>query len=473
MATTTTVEAPPIQGTTLSEAYELRDVTKHGSKPPSMSSEQPGPPEPPKIGFDVHFKIAATGLSFFVSGINDGSIGPLMPYFIRDHTLSTAVVSVIYVANFLGWLLAALTNTHLMQILDLGGLLAVGTVVQIIAHALRVWNPPFPLFAVTFMIVSVGQAYQDTGGNTYCSGVVRAHLWLAFIHAMYAGGCLVAPFVSTAVATANTPSRWYLYYAFPLGIGVFNSAATIFAFRDTIKTRFWRRRSNHRSDSDDAARGGDANAATEGGQPDWQATPTQLMKKALCLKSVWLISLFYFFFLGALLTAAGWVVEYLVQARGGDLALMGNVPAGLNGGVFLGRLLLAEPTHRYGERRMVFIYAVFCVAFQLVFWLVPNIIAALIAISFIGFFSGPFFATGMSVASKLVPRELNSTAMAFVFVFAQGGGTLFPMITGVLASRAGVSVLQPVLIGLWVACAISWLLIPKVNKDNNPDLHSE
>lgn len=35
----------------------------------------------------------------------------------------------------------------------------------------------------------------------------------------------------------------------------------------------------------------------------------------------------------------------------------------------LGRLLLAEPTYRLGERRMVFIYCVISVALQLVFWL--------------------------------------------------------------------------------------------------------
>lgn len=79
----------------------------------------------------------------------------------------------------------------------------------------------------------------------------------------------------------------------------------------------------------------------------------------------------------------------------------------------------------------------------------------------------------MSVASKLFPRELSSTAMAFVFVFAQAGGALFPFITGIIASRAGVSVLQPILVGLWVGCSVSWLLIPKVKKDENPDLHHE
>lgn len=63
------------------------------------------------------------------------------------------------------------------------------------------------------------------------------------------------------------------------------------------------------------------------------------------------------------------MVEYLVKVRNGDIKDMGYVPAGYYGGAFLGRLVLAEPTHRLGERRMVFIYAVLCVGLQLVFWL--------------------------------------------------------------------------------------------------------
>lgn len=63
------------------------------------------------------------------------------------------------------------------------------------------------------------------------------------------------------------------------------------------------------------------------------------------------------------------MTEYLVNVRNGDVKDMGYVPAGFYGGGFLGRLLLAEPTHRLGERRMIFIYAVLCVGLQLVFWL--------------------------------------------------------------------------------------------------------
>ena len=158
----------------------------------------------------------------------------------------------------------------------------------------------------------------------------------------------------------------------------------------------------------------------------------------------------------------GWVVTYLVDVRKGDLADVGYVPAGFYGGGFLGRLILAEPTYRFGERRMIFIYAVLCLGLQLCFWLVPNIVAGALTISLLGFFSGPFFATGISVGSKLFPEHVKSSAISLVFVIGQVGGSIFPAVTGVIATQAGVRVLQPILVGLITATGVSWLMLPRI-----------
>jgi fucose permease len=45
---------------------------------------------------------------------------------------------------------------------------------------------------------------------------------------------------------------------------------------------------------------------------------------------------------------------------------------------------------------------------------------------------------------------------------AQAGGAIFPAITGVIASKAGVVTLQPLLIGLIVAMTASWIFVPRV-----------
>jgi hypothetical protein len=49
--------------------------------------------------------------------------------------------------------------------------------------------------------------------------------------------------------------------------------------------------------------------------------------------------------------------------------------------------------------------------------------------------------------------DIQPTVLGFVCVLAQAGGSFFPAITGVVASQAGVKIMQPILVGLIVAMA--------------------
>ncbi|KAJ5450039.1 Major facilitator superfamily domaingeneral substrate transporter [Penicillium daleae] len=443
------------QTQTQTESFVLQ--TKPPAEPTSEEPtilREPEVEEPPQPKW-LYPKLLSAGVSFFMAGINDGSLGSLVPYIIRSYAIDTNMVAILntisqiptrYGVTFFGWLFAAISNSFICQRLDLGIILSLGATLQILAHVLRTWLPPFPLYAVTFFLASLGQAYNDTHANTFVTSVRGAHRWLGFIHAMYMAGCLVGPFVATAVASANAHSKWNLFYIFPLGVGVINMVLVGLSFHDRMLLSPKRKSRSDTAESERESTG---------------KTALKEIKATLSMPGVWLLSLYFFFFLGAGITSGGWMVEYLVNVRNGDVKDMGYVPAGYYGGGFLGRLLLAEPTHRLGERRMIFIYAVVCLGLQLAFWLVPNIITEAVAVSLLGFFAGPFFATGISVGSKMFPPEIVSSAIAFVFVLGQIGGSIFPAITGVIAAQVGVKVLQPILVGLLGATAISWLLLPK------------
>lgn len=122
-------------------------------------------------------------------------------------------------------------------------------------------------------------------------------------------------------------------------------------------------------------------------------------------KHLWVFCLFFFFYLGVATTSCGWIVEYLVNVRGGDLEKVGYVPAGSYGGIFLGRLLLAEPTHRYGERLMLSLYAVACLVLQLIFWLVPNLISSVVMFSIMDSFLVPPLLLGSRLRAKHCRRR--------------------------------------------------------------------
>jgi hypothetical protein len=111
---------------------------------------------------------------------------------------------------------------------------------------------------------------------------------------MYGLGCLVSPFVASPVASANLPSQWNLFYLFPLGLSVLNLALVLVAFRD--KLGVVRRR----------ARGGEEAAESSGRN----ATAMMEVRQMLKLRNLWLLSLFFFFHLGAATTTGGTLFSF-------------------------------------------------------------------------------------------------------------------------------------------------------------------
>ena len=103
----------------------------------------------------------------------------------------------------------------------------------------------------------------------------------------------------------------------------------------------------------------------------------------------------------------GWVVQFLISVRGGVPSKVGYVASGFWGGLTLGRVVLAEPVNKLGERRPVMVLIVAALAMQFIYWFVPNVIANAVVVSLLGFFIAPFFPVGISVLTKLLPRELH------------------------------------------------------------------
>ena len=178
-----------------------------------------------------------------------------------------------------------MTNSHAPKFFGVGALLSIGAALQLLSQVLRAWRSPFGLFAVTFFITSLGQAYQDSHANTFVSSVKGAHRWLGFIHAIYGLGCLVSPFVATPIASSNPP-RWMLFYLFPLGLSVVNLVSVMIAFRESV--RFIGRQPG----AEEQSVGRNKNAMEE-------------VRQVLKTRDLWIISLFFFLYLGVSVATGG------------------------------------------------------------------------------------------------------------------------------------------------------------------------
>jgi fucose permease len=201
----------------------------------------------------------------------------------------------------MGWFVAAATNSHAPKYFNLGALLAIGATLQLLSQTLRPWKPPFPLFVLTFFFSALGQAYQDAHCNTFVSSVEGAHRWLGFIHGMYGFGCLVAPFVATTVASARVPSVWTLFYIFPLGLSAFNLILVLFSFKESVCMI----KKDITSEEIPPSEGTSSAQGTVARESGRNKSAVEELRQMMKLRSLWLISLFFFFYLGVGTTAGG------------------------------------------------------------------------------------------------------------------------------------------------------------------------
>jgi hypothetical protein len=56
-------------------------------------SAEDASPTTPKFDRATLMKLLSAGFCFFVAGVNDGSTGPLIPYFMRQYGINTTTVS--------------------------------------------------------------------------------------------------------------------------------------------------------------------------------------------------------------------------------------------------------------------------------------------------------------------------------------------------------------------------------------------
>jgi fucose permease len=173
---------------------------------------------------------------------------------------------------------------------------------------------------------------------------------------------------------------------------------------------------------------------------------------------------FHSFYQGAEVSISGWVISYLIHHRKGDPSQVGNVTSGFWGGITVGRFVLTHFAHKMGERIAVVLLIIGAAAFQLLVWLVPNIIGDAVAESIVGLFLGPVYPCATGVFSKLLPRSIQISSLSVVGSMGSSGGAVVPFITGLMAQKLGTVVLHPIVLTSFASMTVIWILLPRIGK---------
>lgn len=262
-------------------------------------------------------------------------------------------------------------------------------------------------------------------------------------------GALCSPIVATQFAQLP---HWSFHYLTSCGVAFLNLILLIAVFR--LKTQ-------------------DECLAQIGLPPAEEGdTETSQFRQVFSLKAVHLLAFFILLAVGVEVTIGGWTVTYIINVRGGGPS-SGYISSGFYAGLMIGRVALLWVNRKIGERRALFIYSFLCIGLQLVVWLVPSLVVGAVAICIIGILQGPMYPIAMNHAGRILPRWLLTGSIGWIAGCGQAGSALLPFITGAVASKSGIEVLQPLLVAMMVFMTFIWAIVPNsVQKGRQIDVCS-
>ncbi|CZR52009.1 related to tetracycline resistance proteins [Phialocephala subalpina] len=382
------------------------------------------------------YRYLAALYSFIIMGMNDAAYGALIPYLEPYYNINYTVISLVFLAPFVGYTAAALLNDKIHMHFGQLGVATVAPICKIIAYVVTCVHPPYPVLPIIFMLAGFGNGLEDGGWNAWIGNMESANEMLGFLHGCYGLGATISPLIATAMVTKGG-LQWFEFYYLMVGFAVLELILCATFFRKaTGAAHRAANPQNHASSS---------NART---------------REALRNPITWVCAFFLLCYVGVEVSLGGWLVTFMLKVRHGEAFASGLVVTGFWLGLTFGRIILGFVTGKIGEKLAIAAYSLICIGLELCFWLIPNFVASAVFAGWLGFFLGPLFPAAIVVATKLLPRRLHVSAVGFAAAFGGGGAAVLPFAVGAIAQARGVQVLQPIVLALLVLILALWCMLP-------------
>ncbi|KAI6864419.1 hypothetical protein KC334_g20234, partial [Hortaea werneckii] len=195
-----------------------------------------------------------------------------------------------------------------------------------------------------------------------------------------------------------------------------------------------------------------------------QPSKMRLLGRALQNRITLIGALFIFTYQGAEVAESGWFISYLIDYRNGNPQKVGYVTAGFWGGITVGRFVITHASRKVGEKKLVFGLGAGVLIFQLMSWLIPDVIGNAVAVAIVGLLLGPVCPCAWSMFNHLLTPSIQTTSVGFISSAGSSGGAIVPLITGLLTQTEGTYVLHPVCIASFAVVLACWAGMPRVGK---------
>jgi fucose permease len=121
------------------------------------------------------------------------------------------VVSLVFLAPFVGYTAAALLNNAIHMRFGQRGIAFIAPVAKIICYVVACTHPPYPVLPVIFAISGFGNGLEDGAWNAWIGNMDKANELLGVLHGAYGLGATLSPLIATTMITKGH-LQWYTFY---------------------------------------------------------------------------------------------------------------------------------------------------------------------------------------------------------------------------------------------------------------------
>lgn len=261
------------------------------------------------------WRVLAACLIYFGNGMNDSAPGALIPYIESWYHIGYAVVSLIWISNAVGFILAAFFADAILARLGRARSLMLSEAILATGTSILAAAPPFPATVVAYFVIGFGMALGLAYNNVFCANLANSTVMLGASNGCYGIGGILGPIVATLFVSRGLP--WARFFLVAIAIRV-----ACFCFAGWAFWNYEKEPTSLAATARPTVTG--QKATTDAPQP----VKSHLLAIALRNKVTLLGSLLIFSYQGAEVSESGWFLSYLIDVRGGDPAKVGYVTSG-------------------------------------------------------------------------------------------------------------------------------------------------
>ena len=378
----------------------------------------------PKISPPLWICLAISFYAFIAIGIAEAGLGVLLPSILREYNLNPATITLLFVSQISGYIMAALTSSVVNSRLGLWKMLFSAASMLTMALGIYALSPTWWLMVAAGTLFGLGIGLIDAGINTAIAQDDRSTNLIGFLHGFYGIGALSgAAITTTLLAIGMNWRQVYGVLAAIVSLLMVNVFAAIIYHYPSMKR---------------------SKAASPA--PAWQN-----LRRSLQTPLVLLTGLMLLIYVGLEASISNWAYIVQISDRQASTLAAGYSISAYWLGLTFGRFILGYFLRSLGAIKTISMSLVLLMIGLLAWWQLPE---QWISLPMIGFALAPIFPATIWLIPKQLPASLVPSAVSFATSAASVGAALIPSGVGWIASWSSLGVIPLLMLPLAIAMIV-------------------